>query len=116
MEKIKLIIVGFGNRGQLFCEYALSSENTELVAIADVNAEARKKAIERFGIKPENCFADADEIFAKGKIADAAFICTQDKQHIDHAITAMRLGYDICLEKPIATTMKDCEEILKVQK
>ena len=115
MKKVKLIIVGFGSRGQLFGGYALDHENTELVAIADVNPEAREKAIKEFGIKPENCFKSADEIFLHGKIADAAFICTQDKQHKEHAITAMRLGYDICLEKPIATTMEDCEEILKVQ-
>lgn len=115
MDKIKLIIVGFGGRGQLFGEYALADEKTELVAIADVNPEARDKAIEKFGIKPENCYKSADEIFACGKIADAAFICTQDKQHREHAIAAMRLGYDICLEKPIATTWEDCAEILKVQ-
>lgn len=115
MKKAKLIIVGFGSRGQLFGGYALDHENTELVAIADVNPEARAKAIKEFGIKPENCFKSADEIFSHGKIADAAFICTQDKQHKEHAITAMRLGYDICLEKPIAATMEDCEEILRVQ-
>lgn len=80
-----------------------------------MNPEARAKAIKEFGIKPENCFKSADEIFSHGKIADAAFICTQDKQHKEHAITAMRLGYDICLEKPIAATMEDCEEILRVQ-
>ena len=54
MKKAKLIIVGFGSRGQLFGGYALDHENTELVAIADVNPEARAKAIKEFGIKPEN--------------------------------------------------------------
>lgn len=67
MKKVKLIIVGFGSRGQLFGGYALDHENTELVAIADVNPEAREKAIKEFGIKPENCFKSADEIFCTGK-------------------------------------------------
>ena len=115
MDKIGIIIIGFGSRGQLFGGYIKADERTELTAVADVNPEAREKAIKEFGIKPENCFKSAEEILAKGKIADAAFICTQDKQHKEHAITAMRLGYDICLEKPIATTMEDCEDILKVQ-
>ena len=115
MDKIGIIIIGFGSRGQLFGGYIKADERTELTAVADVNPEAREKAIKEFGIKPENCFKSAEEILAKGKIADAAFICTQDKQHKEHAIKAMRLGYDICLEKPIATTMEDCEDILKVQ-
>ena len=45
MDKIKVIIAGFGGRGQLFGEYAVWSEKTELTAIADVNEEAREKAI-----------------------------------------------------------------------
>ena len=89
MDKIGIIIIGFGSRGQLFGGYIKADERTELTAVADVNPEAREKAIKEFGIKPENCFKSAEEILAKGKIADAAFICTQDKQHKEHAIKAM---------------------------
>ena len=99
MNKIKVIIVGFGGRGQLFGDYTVKDERTELVAIADVNPDARLTAAKAYGVKEENCFKDASEIFAKGKIADVAFICTQDKQHREHAIAALELGYDVCLEK-----------------
>lgn len=116
MDKIKVIIVGFGGRGQLFGDYTVKDERTELVAIADVNPDARLTAAKAYGVKEENCFKDASEIFAKGKIADVAFICTQDKQHREHAIAALELGYDVCLEKPIAATMEDCEAIYEVQK
>ena len=116
MEKLKLAIVGFGNRGQLFGEYAAGDETAELVAIADVNENAREKAEKEFGVKKERCYKSAEEFFAQGKIADAVFICTQDAEHRAHAITALKLDYDICLEKPIAATLEDCEEILREQK
>mgnify|MGYP002521500849 CR=1 FL=1 len=116
MDKLKVIIVGFGNRGQLFGDYAIADDKTELVAVADVNENAREKAVADYGVKKENCFKSAEEIFACGKIADAAIICTQDKQHKEHAVKAMELGYDVCLEKPIAATFEDCEAILAAKK
>ncbi len=65
MDKIGIIIIGFGSRGQLFGGYIKADERTELTAVADVNPEAREKAIKEFGIKPENCFKSAEEILAK---------------------------------------------------
>ena len=67
MEKLKLAIVGFGNRGQLFGEYAAGDETAELVAIADVNENAREKAEKEFGVKKERCYKSAEEFFAQCK-------------------------------------------------
>ena len=53
MDKIGIIVIGFGSRGQLFGGYIKADERTELTAVADVNPEAREKAIKEFGIKPE---------------------------------------------------------------
>ena len=44
MEKLKIAVVGLGNRGQLFAEYVLDSADAELTAIADCNESAREKA------------------------------------------------------------------------
>jgi predicted dehydrogenase len=63
------------------------------------------------GLREEMLYESADDFFAQGKICDAVFICTQDAQHIDMALKALALGYDICLEKPAAVTMEDCIQI-----
>ena len=115
MEKLKIAVVGFGNRGQLFAEYVLDSADAELTAIADCNESAREKAQNEYKLVPQNCYESADEFFAQGKCADAVFICTQDSDHKAHTIKAMQLGYDVCLEKPIATKMQDCEDIYAAQ-
>ena len=115
MEKLKIAVVGLGNRGQLFAEYVLDSADAELTAIADCNESAREKAQNEYKLAPQNCYESADEFFAQGKCADAVFICTQDSDHKAHTIKAMQLGYDVCLEKPIATKMQDCEDIYAAQ-
>lgn len=112
---MKIAVVGFGNRGQLFAEYVLDSADAELTAIADCNESAREKAQNEYKLAPQNCYESADEFFAQGKCADAVFICTQDSDHKAHTIKAMQLGYDVCLEKPIATKMQDCEDIYAAQ-
>ena len=100
-------IVGFGSRGQMFGKLAAKIENVKLVAVAEPLEVNRDRAIE-LGLTQENIFLNADEFFAQGKICDAVFICTQDKDHCRQALEALELGYDICLEKPAATTVEDC--------
>lgn len=104
-------IVGLGSRGQGFANLIKADKNAKLVAIADPVKYNRELAQDKYGVLPENCYEDADAIFARGKLADAVFICTQDAQHKDMAIKAMQLGYDVMLEKPAATSIADCLEI-----
>lgn len=103
----KVAIIGFGSRGQMFGNLIREDVDVELVAVAEVVRSSRELALE-FGVRKEMLFDSADTFFEQGKICDAVFICTQDAQHIDMALQAMKLGYDICLEKPAAVTMKDC--------
>ena len=104
---VKVAIIGFGSRGRMFGRLILEDKEVELVAIAEV-AEASRRAGREFGVSEEMLFDSADSFFEQGKICDAVFICTQDAQHIDMALKAMELGYDICLEKPAAVNIEDC--------
>lgn len=115
MKKLKIAIIGLGGRGCFFAECALKHKQVELVAVADLNISKLKKAHKEYGLSENDCYNSADEFFARGKIADAVFVCTQDRQHREHSIKAMQLGYDVCLEKPIATTEEDCNAIYAVQ-
>ena len=106
----KVAIIGFGSRGRMFGRLISEDKEVELVAVADVVEASRNAGLE-FGVKENMLFKNADDFFAQGKICDAVFICTQDAQHIDMALKAMKLGYDICLEKPAAVNLEDCIQI-----
>ena len=107
---VKVAIIGFGSRGRMFGQLISEDKDVELVAVADVVKTSRDLGLE-FGVKENMLFESADTFFAQGKICDAVFICTQDAQHIDMALKAMELGYDICLEKPAAVNLEDCIQI-----
>ena len=115
MEKRRFAILGFGSRGQLFGDFIAGDDGAELVAVADTAKVCRETARDKFHVPSDAIFDSAESFFAKGKIADALFICTQDKDHRAHAVRAMQLGYDICLEKPAAANWKDCLKIYAEQ-
>ncbi len=105
---LTLAIVGFGSRGRMFADLISQDKRVKLVAVADVSESAIKVAKEKYQLPEEALFSSAEEFFSKGKIADALFLCTQDAEHYEMAMKALRLGYDICLEKPAAVTEKQC--------
>ena len=55
-------------------------------------------------------------MIAQDKLADIMFITTQDKQHVEQAIPALKKGYHLLLEKPISPKPEECREIVKVAK
>lgn len=95
---LKIAIIGFGSRGQMFGALAASDPRVKIAAIADPAAACREKAKSYVG--EDGIFRTADEFFAKGKICDAALICSQDADHREMALKAMALGYDLLLENP----------------
>lgn len=102
---IKVAIIGFGNRGRMFGDLIRQDDSVELVAVAD-NVDASRLLAMEYGVPEHMCFDGADSFFAQGKICDAVFICTQDAQHIDMAMKAMELGYDICLKNPLQSILR----------
>lgn len=107
-------VVGLGSRGRLFARRIMADKNAKLVAIAEISESGREYAVTEYGLSPEQCYSSGEEFFALGKICDAIFLCTQDADHYDMAIKALELGYDICLEKPAAVTIEQCEGIRDV--
>ena len=53
---------------------------------------------------------------SKEKFADAVVIATLDHMHKEPAIAFANKGYHILLEKPMAPTLADCEEIVEACK
>lgn len=79
-----------------------------LVAAADPQAE-RAGAIQQLAGTPRGfrSFGSFQELLAEERLADMAIIGTQDADHHEAALAAMEKGYDLLLEKPVATTRED---------
>ena len=111
MKKLTFILIGAGNRGKCYTQHAYMHGGYELVGIADPNEQTREFMREYYHIPKENCYKTYDELLARGKIADFAMICTQDRLHFAPAMKAIEQGYPLMLEKPVAPTPEECIQI-----
>jgi predicted dehydrogenase len=118
MAPVKLAIVGAGARGLLsYATYAESHpEEVVVVAVAEPKEWNRSEAIRRHKIPANNVFSDWRELVKHPKLADAVIVATQDQDHVAPAVALMDLGYDVLLEKPMATTEDGCRQIIEAQK
>ncbi|MCC2684298.1 MAG: oxidoreductase family protein [Paenibacillaceae bacterium] len=112
---IKAAVIGAGNRGFAYGAYALKyPQDIQIVAVASRGEERRKRFAELHGI-PENLqFASWEELLAQPRLCEALLICTMDRDHYGPAMQALKKGYHLLLEKPMAAdpleTMQIAEE------
>lgn len=106
-------LLGAGNRGTKYATWVSEHpDRARVVAVADPDAEARDRIGDLCGVAPERRYASWRELLAAGKLADSAIVATQDADHVGPAITALELGYDVLLEKPMAPNEADCRAIV----
>jgi len=104
-QPIEAVLVGAGNRGhEAYGSYALAHpDEIRFVAVAEPHDVRRTRFAQAHHIPPERRFRTWEDMFAQRQIADAALICTMDDLHVGPTIAALEAGYDVLLEKPMAT-------------
>lgn len=117
MKKIKMMIIGAGGRGNKYATLAAGiSDKVEIVAVAEPRKFHREKMARENNIPAEHVFKSWKDAAAYEKIADAVAICTQDKMHVEPMQAFAKKGYNILLEKPMATDAEGCQAIIKAAK
>lgn len=105
---MKLALIGAGQRGMIYAEYACCKKNLEITAVVEPHEGRRTIAAEKFGVAQAYRFSRVEDFFAEGKLCDAVILATMDKDHFGHAMAALDCGYDILLEKPISPDPREC--------
>lgn len=120
MKKLKFAIIGCGRISYKHIEaLAKNNEEAELVATCDVElekAEAKKKEyIEKTGASENSVhtYTDYKEMLEKEDI-DVVTIATESGYHAEIAIYSMNKGASALVEKPMALSIDDANEMIKV--
>ena len=108
---LDIAIIGCGARGYHYGQIAHNARIGKIVAVCDPNTERLEMAKKAFGVSDEGLYTDTEAFFKAGRLAKLCIVATQDSQHLEHATRAMKLGYHLLLEKPIAANMQDVTEI-----
>lgn len=113
----KISILGYGGRGFNYAKLCKSMKSDyEIVAVVDHSREKLDLAKSTHNLPDKQLFISLDDFLSKSKAADWVFVCTQDKDHIEHSVKLLKKGYNLLLEKPVACSAQDCLEIERVSK
>lgn len=110
---VTVAVVGAGNRGSIYARHASESGRGRVVAVAEPDDRRRQLLAEEHGIDRRRVFESWEALTAGPPIADAVVIATQDAHHAEPAVALAEHGYDILLEKPMATTEADAADIVE---
>lgn len=117
-DVIRAVIIGAGARGnQVFAELMLTQDvGWRVTAVVEPDDLKRIAFCARHDIPATHAFRGLDELLDAPRVADVAFICTPDVTHYAICARVSEAGYDVLLEKPIATSLADCLALLDVQR
>jgi len=115
-KTLDVILVGAGSRGRGYADLMARSDDFRIVAVADPIPEPRAYVAKLHGIPQDRCYTTWEDVLSLPKFADVVIVSTQDQYHRDPAMAAIRAGYDLLLEKPIAPTAPECVEIANLAK
>ncbi|HET8910301.1 MAG TPA: Gfo/Idh/MocA family oxidoreductase [Ktedonobacteraceae bacterium] len=109
MKQVTIAVIGAGQRGTGYADYVSEHPHeARIVAVAEPNPARRERFRLRHNLSEESCFASWQELLDKPPLADAALVCTQDRQHFEPSMAALGTGYHVLLEKPMSPDPREC--------
>ena len=110
-RKVRYAVVGIGWISQTaFLPGVEHTGNSEVVAFVSGHEEKAAKVGEKYGVSALYSYEDYDDLLASGTI-DAVYLATPNWDHVDLAVRTLDAGIHLLLEKPMATSVADCERI-----
>jgi UDP-N-acetylglucosamine 3-dehydrogenase len=109
MRRLGVAVIGAGFWGRNHARNFKELEETELLAICDINAERAKAVAEQFNVK---AYTNAGKLLNR-KDVEAVSICAWSTSLAKEALKALKAGKHILVEKPMATNTRQAEKLLE---
>ena len=109
-ERPCIALLSFAHPHQTGCANTFKSDGrVHVVAAWDQRPERGQAAARRLGVP---FMDDLDGVLARGDV-QAVSICSPNATHADLAVAAARAGKHLMVQKPMATTVADCDRIVE---
>jgi predicted dehydrogenase len=110
VRKIKIAVVGAGNRGSIYGVLASIYSEFEVVAVAEPIKARREKfaAIHKL----EAVFETWEDMLNSDISCDVVFVMTQDRQHFKPTMAALDKGFHVVVEKPLSPSYLECLQMV----
>lgn len=112
MKRIRFAVIGQGHIGKRHAEMIRRNPQAELVAVCDILSK------EKLGLSDisEAFYGSVDELLATEKEIDVINICVPNGLHAELALKALDSEKHVVIEKPMALSRRDAEQVLSRSK
>lgn len=109
---IRTGVIGLGGRGRYFARMydRQGHPGFKLVAVCDADADARQRASQDLA-DDVAITADMHEMLARPDL-DAVLVATNDPDHVEPTVAALRAGKHVLVEKPLCQSVSDARRML----
>lgn len=107
MKKIRIAIIGCGRIAQRHAAHIKS--RAVLAAVCDIEKEKADQLAGEYNARP---YCNIDDLLSAENDLDVVSICTPNGLHADHSIKALKAGFHVLCEKPMALKVDDCEKMI----
>jgi phthalate 4,5-cis-dihydrodiol dehydrogenase len=110
VRQLKMGVVGLGQGAAHALPAMDALPETILVAGADPNERMREGFTKRFA--GTRAYASIEDICTDPEI-EAIWVATPNRYHCEHALAAMRNGKHVLVEKPMAVTIEEADQMVE---
>lgn len=117
-EKVTISVVGFGNRSKAYIDVLEAHYKDKYVihSIFEPNKERQQQLKQLYNLNEDHIYDGFEDFIKLPRLSDVVIIGTLDDQHYIPVIHAIKVGYDIILEKPIAMNVEEIVDISELAK
>ena len=109
-RSVRIAVVGVGHHGQHHVRILSEMKEVSLIGVADVNDKRASEVAVQYGIKS---FLDIREVFDQ---VDAVVVAVPTSAHVEVALPFLENGVDVLVEKPIAASLLEADQLLSASK
>jgi len=109
MKSVRLAVVGCGIWGTVHVRAYSQHASADLVAVCDLNEALARETADKWNVPA--AYGSLDAMLSEAEI-DAVSVATPDHAHADIVIACAQAGKHILCEKPMATTVEECEAMI----
>jgi UDP-N-acetyl-2-amino-2-deoxyglucuronate dehydrogenase len=107
--KLRTGIAGCGKVAHLHARALKAAFNSEFVAVC---SRSREKGNDFAGQYDVRSYITPEEMIHSEKL-DVVIVCTPHPAHKDPTVRSLRAGAAVLVEKPLASTLSDCDEMIR---
>ena len=107
-SSIRFAIIGCGRIAQRHAEHI--NNKGILVAVCDT---VKEKADAMAAQYKATAYYKVEDLLAAEKQVDVVAVCSPNGLHAEHSIKALKAGFHVLCEKPMAITVQDCGEMIQ---